>query len=218
MSDLSRIPRKMLRYVALCLCAAAIMLAACSCAYKETPQENTERMDFLAMSTEELSKYIELGEYKELTVSVSEGESRGMAVWRAVESGSSVKQYPVAHVYYYKGQLETQYGYYAEQAGISYEEMLEEMGETEASILEQAKAMTKSDLVYAAIVKAESIEVGDGERQALFERYVEKYVSDYGYGNDYVRENMADEIYGSMLYDKTTEFLLVNNTVGDAEE
>jgi hypothetical protein len=176
------------------------------------------RIDIGATDREDAKKYVELGEYVSLAVSPGEGESRGAAIWREVESRASIKQYPVAHVYYYKGQLEAQYGYYAEQAGISYEEMLAEMGETESSILAQAKSMTKSDLVYAAIVKAESIEVSESEKQELFERYVEKYVSEYGYGKDHVRENMTDEIYGSMLYDKTTEFLLINNTVGEEEQ
>ena len=82
-------------------------------------------------------------------------------------------------------------------------------------ILEEAKALTKSDLVYSVIVKLEGIRVTEDEKERLFDRYVDKYVSVYGYSADYVKKNLSSEIYSSMLYDKTTEFLLTNNNVKD---
>ena len=81
------------------------------------------------------------------------------------------------------------------------------------AILEEAKALTKSDLVYSAIVKLENISISESEKERLFDKYVEKYVSVYGYNAEYVKKNMADEIYDSMLYDKTTEFLIKNNNL-----
>ena len=51
----------------------------------------------------------------------------------------------------------------------------------------------------------------DEEKEVHFDRYVDKYVSDWGYDRDYVAKNLADLVYDSMLYDKTTEYLIVNN-------
>ena len=114
-------------------------------------------------------------------------------------------------MYYYVGQLKAQYEYYAKSAGISYDEILSELGVTDGEILREAKALTKRDVICAIIQKSEDITLSDDEKQTHFARYVEKYVFEYGYSEDYVHANMADEIYSSMLYDKTTEFLILNN-------
>lgn len=216
MWDFKRIPRKMLRYAAICLCLSLTILSLVSCSYEEQDKEHGS-MELLELEEAEFEKYIELGQYKGLTVKVGAEESRSEAVWRAIMEVSEVEEYPVSHVYYYKDQITAEYKYFAEQAGVSYEEMLAELGETEGNILEEAKTLTKSDLVYAAVVRTEGIEITAEEKQTLFDRYVEKYVSEYGYEDEYVRAEMADEIYGSMLYDKTTEFLILNNSFEETE-
>lgn len=205
----------MLRYAAICLCISLTVVFFASCSYGEENKEHGS-IELLELESEELEKYITLGQYKGLYVELGADEARGEAVWRAVEELSRIGDYPVSHVYYYRDQIVAEYKFYAEQAGVSYEEMLERLGESEASILEEAKKLTKSDLVYAAIVKNEGIAVTDEEKQTLFDRYVEKYVSEYGYEDEYVRAELTDEIYGSMLYDKTTEFLIVSNSFAEA--
>ena len=64
---------------------------------------------------------------------------------------------------------------------------------------------------YAALVKAEGISLSDDEKKNNFDRYVEKFVNDYGYGEEYVRENMSEQIYQTMLFDKTLERLITLN-------
>ena len=181
-----------------------------SCAYTGGRSEPPEKTDILALELSALEEYIEIGEYKEIKITLGERD-RGEAVWDAVIKASNIKGYPEKQVYYYMDQLRGQYRYYAEQAGVSYEQMLEKLGIDEGDILREAKELTKGDIIYAIVVKKENISLSDDEKQTLFSKYVDKYVSEYGYTKEYVEQNMADEIYGSMLYDKTTEFLIVNN-------
>ncbi len=212
MSDLKRFGRRIYIYTAVLLCLAFFLLSLCSCVYGGTGGEQGEKIDFLSTELDVISKYIAVGQYKGLEIT-AEDNPKDAAVWDAVESNCSVKEYPFAQVYYYRDQLEAQYKYYAEQADMSYEDMCAQLGVDSGSIIEEAKALTKSDLVYSAIVKLEGITVTDEEKERLFQKYVENYVSVYGYTEEYVRAEMAEEIYASMLYDKTTEFLLKNNTV-----
>lgn len=193
--------------VAVLLALLLLASSLVSCSY--TPQG--ERLDFNAMTAEELAEYIEIGQYKGMEISLA-GRSKGDAVWAAVADGAKVKGYPEGHFYYYKEQLEAQYKYYAEEAGVSYGDMLAELGENEESIIKKAKEMTKRDILYSTVVKLEGISLSEQEKQTHFARYVAKYVSEYGYTEEYVTENMTELIYDSMLYDKTTEFLIINNT------
>ena len=96
---------------------------------------------------------------------------------------------------------------------MTYEDILKELGESEATILERSKSMTKKDILVAQIAKLENIYITDDEKTLYFDKYVAKYVSEYGYDADYVTENMAKEIHSSMLYDKITEFLILNNNI-----
>ena len=212
MSDLKRFGEGMWKYTAVLLCFAICLLAFCSCGYGNSSGEQGEKIDFLQTELDIIQKYIEIGQYKGLEIS-ADGNARDEALWNAVEDNCKVKEYPISQVYYYRDQLEAQYKYYAEQAGMYYEDMCAELGVDSGSIFEEAKALTKKDLVYSAIVKLEGISLSPEEKEGLFDKYVEKYVSVYGYNAEYVRENMAEEIYSSMLYDKTTEFLLKNNNV-----
>lgn len=194
------------------LAAALVLLALLSlfsCNKEEKP-ESVEPLDIALMSEGELEGYITLGEYKGMTLTLG-NSSKGEAVWAAVRKNAMLKAYPEQQVEYYISQIEAQYAYYAEKAGVSYEEMLREVGATEQSIRTEAEQMTLGDLVYHALLRAEGIALSEEEKSRLFDRYVDKYVEDYGYSRDYVLENMADEIYSSMLYDKATEFLITNN-------
>ena len=200
----------------------AILLSFAACSWKDAMTVDGEKVDFNAMTTEELSEYMEIGQYKGMTVALQNGQKRGDAVWNAVVANATFKHYPETHVYYYIEQIEDQYRYYAEEAGMSYDELLKALNVTDADIIAEAKEMTKKDILYAIVQKNEGITLTEEEKQKHFQRYVEMYVSDgeggygytaeKGYGEEYVKANMADQIYESMLYDKTTEFLIINNT------
>ena len=193
----------------LALLIACSLLTACS--LKSNIEVEGKQQDFAAMSLDELEEYVTVGEYKNVSIALN-GKTKQDAVWDAVLKNANVNEYPQEHVYYYIDQLEGQYRYYASQAGVSYKEILEQLGESDATILQDAKAMAKKDVVYAIIVKKEAISLSDGEKQAYFDKYVDKYVETYGYGKEHVKANMSELIYDSMLYDKTTEFLILNNT------
>ena len=182
-----------------------------SCSINTNLEVKGSKQDFEAMSLDKLEGYVSIGEYKNMSVSLG-SKSKGEAVWSAILENAHVEEYPQEHVYYYMEQLEDQYSYYAEQAGVSYKEILAQLGKSEATILQDAKAMTKKDIVYAIILKREGITLTDSEKQTHKDRYIDKYVKDYGYSEAYVEANMIELIYDSMLYDKTTEFLILNNT------
>ena len=162
------------------------------------------------MSDDELKSYAELGEYKLMTLKQGSG-SKGEAAWAAVKKNATVRDYPEQQVSYYVSQIKAQYAYYAEEAGISYKEMLREVGATDESIRSEAESMAIDDVIYELVRRDADITLREDEKSKFFEKYVEKYVEDYGYSREYVVENMTDEIYDSMLYDKTTEFLIAYN-------
>ena len=189
---------------------ALIMLISMFSCKKDGENESVEPVDFAAMSDDELKSYAELGEYKLMTL--KQGSSpKGEVVWAAVKKNATVRDYPEQQVSYYVSQIKAQYAYYAEEAGISYKEMLREVGATDESIRSEAESMAADDVIYELVRRDADITLREDEKSKFFEKYVEKYVEDYGYSREYVVENMTDEIYDSMLYDKTTEFLIAYN-------
>ena len=189
---------------------ALIMLISMFSCKKDGENESVEPVDFAAMSDDELKSYAELGEYKLMTL--KQGSSpKGEVVWAAVKKNATVRDYPEQQVSYYVSQIKAQYAYYAEEAGISYKEMLREVGATDESIRFEAESMATDDVIYELVRRDADITLREDEKSKFFEKYVGKYVEDYGYSREYVVENMTDEIYDSMLYDKTTEFLITNN-------
>ena len=189
---------------------ALIMLISMFSCKKNGENESVEPVDFAAMSDDELKSYAELGEYKLMTLKQG-SSSKGEVVWTAVKKNATVKDYPEQQVSYYVSQIKAQYAYYAEEAGISYKEMLREVGATDESIRSEAESMAADDVIYELVRRDADITLREDEKSKFFEKYVEKYVEDYGYSREYVVENMTDEIYDSMLYDKTTEFLIAYN-------
>lgn len=189
---------------------ALIMLISMFSCKKDGENESVEPVDFAAMSDDELKSYAELGEYKLMTLKQG-SSSKGEVVWAAVKENATVRDYPEQQVSYYVSQIKAQYAYYAEEAGISYKEMLREVGATDESIRSEAESMAADDVIYELVRRDADITLREDEKSKFFEKYVEKYVEDYGYSREYVIENMTDEIYDSMLYDKTTEFLIAYN-------
>lgn len=198
------------RTAALLLC---LVLALFTFSCKGGKEEQTaDPMDLQAMSTQELGRYAALGKYTGIKIKAID-QSKGEAVWRAVRNRANVAEYPEQQVNYYISQIEAQYKYYADQADMTYEEMLQEVGATEESIRAEAQEMAIDDVIYELVRRAENITLGEEEKESLFDKYVDKYVEDYGYTKSYVKKNMSELIYESMLYDKTTEFLIKNNEI-----
>ena len=72
------------------------------------------------ISSLELSEYIELGEYRGLTVSYDSSKlSKGDAAFLAVLENSTVKAYPEGQVEYYVAQARASYEYLAKRDGVS---------------------------------------------------------------------------------------------------
>ena len=189
---------------------ALIMIISMFSCKKNGEKESVEPVDFAAMSDDELKSYAELGEYKLMTLKQG-SNPKGEVVWAAVKKNATVRDYPEQQVSYYVSQIKAQYAYYAEEAGISYKEMLREVGATDESIRSEAESMATDDVIYELVRRDAKITLRSDEKSKFFEKYVEKFVADYGYSREYVKENMQDEIYESMLHDKATEFLITNN-------
>lgn len=163
------------------------------------------------MTLEELEECVTVGEYKNVEISL-DGKTRAEAVLLYIDKNSSVKRYPEGEVKYYVEQLKQQYRYYAEQAGVKYEALLDELGEDNVTMTAEAKRLVKNDLIFEFIRKKEGITLSEDEKNAFFDKYVKKYAESYKYSEDYVREELSELVYDSMLYDKTVEFLIISNT------
>ena len=168
-----------------------------------------EPMDFFEI---DISEYITLGEHSGMVIAPSEGQSNGDAVWAKVVENSEIKKYPEHQVSYYFEQSRAKYEYLAREGNDTYENILAGLGVSEEDMWNEARALTRDDLVFAALVKAENISLSDADKKNNFEKYVKKFVLDYGYGEEYVRENMSEQIYETMLFDKTLEKLITLNT------
>lgn len=198
-------------YVKIAVLTLCLLLSLFVFSCKESEDENAQRLEFSALSDEELDACATLGEYKGLEIKL-DGRTKGEAVWSAVRSRAVLGEIPQQQIDYYLAQERGRYSYYAENAGMSYDEMLKELGVTESDIMKTAIEMTTDDIIFELVRRAEKIELTEKEKQEHFDKYVAKYVADYGYTEDYVKQNMADIVYSSMLYDKTTEYLITNNT------
>ena len=178
----------------------------CSCKKDNEPSAPT-------YSAAEINEYVRLGEYKNITVGAENNESApNVALWNKIVSNAEVLKYPEPAVEYYKVQAEHRYEYLAKEGSMSYDELLASLGVTEADILDEARDYVKSDLVRLAIIEAEGLHLTDDEKTRLFDKYADKFAELYGYSAEYVRKNLADEIYDAMQYDKMMEFLMLNNT------
>lgn len=197
-----------------------LLLCLLTCCGKDSDKDKadntdeTEMYEQMSFTEDNIVKYVSLSEYKELKISLSEGQSKGDAVMERVVSDSLVKEYPSEQVNYYLSQERAKYRYLAQREGKSYEELLSLIGVTEEGMLKEAEELTKRDLVFYALVFAEKIEISDSEKTVNFDKYVKKYVDDYGYTESYVRENLSEQIFESMLYDKTIERLIGLNSFG----
>ena len=197
--------------ILLCVLTCSV-LVSCKNEAEEQSDNGAEKMNIRAMGDDELCSYVTLGEYKGLSIELG-ARAKDTAVWDEIAERAQVKTLPEQQVNYYFAQAKAQYEYYAQTADISYEEMLAELGTNEEKMLSDAQELALGDILFELVRRAEGIELTDSEKLEYFERYAEKYVEDYGYNAEYVKENLEDMIYDSMLYDKVTEFLISNNEI-----
>lgn len=189
------------------LLAFVFALSSASCAKKE-------RIKVSELPLETLEESLSVGVYKGLVIELN-GKSKADAIVERIMADSDVKQYPEGATDYYAEQIKKQYKYYADEAGMTYEQMLNELGETDVTITQEAQGLVKKDMLFALIQAREEISISDGEKSLYFERYVSAYAERYGYTEEYVKTELPDLVYASMLYDKTVEFLIVNNTFSE---
>lgn len=158
------------------------------------------------------SDYVSNIKYKELNIILENGEiSEEEALWNEILSKAQIISYPEDKVDYYFNQTKGYYMYLVNNDEEDYKLLLKNRGTDEQKMREEARALVKKDIVYYYIVDCEGIAVTEAEKSELFEKYVDKYSTDYHYDRDYIKANMTNEIYASMLYDKTMEYLKQNN-------
>lgn len=183
------------------LAVLALTLCLGSCAKDEKTEESGEWVEY---DLARLDEYVTLDSYTGLTVTRSANdEAKGEAVWRTIVERAQIKTYPQEQLDYYAAQERAKYRYLEQDV-------------SEESILTEAKRLVREDLVFRYVVADTGMTLTEREKDELYDRYVEKYVADYGYSAEYVRENMRDLVLDSMLYDKTVEYLILNNTFADS--
>jgi trigger factor len=131
-------------------------------------------------------------------------------LWSAVFENTTFHQVPTEQVSYYHAQLKAQYESYAASYGMSYETILSLYGLTDESLKTQAEQYAKQDLVFYAIVKAESISVTEEEYTAGLADYaassgVSSAEMEAYYGKDYIME--------SLLWDEMMDVLYANANI-----
>lgn len=198
--------KKLLKIATLVL-SVACMLSATGCREK---QENTPS-ETLSYEGVVIADCVRLGAYEGLTVTPGDTD-KGAAVWAAVREGSEIVHYPEDAVAYYVEQAEARCRYYAKEHGVSEEEAMIALETSREQIEADAKRLVADDLVVRAVIADAGISLTEDEKARLFDRYVDKYVANFGYDREYVKENLSDLVYESMLYDKTTEYLILHNT------
>lgn len=176
----------------------------------ETQDPVTDAATSADYSELNLDKYIKLGSYKELVIDAI-GSSEDVELFNAIVSRCEILEYPAGPLSYYIAQSKEKYELYAEKGNMTYEELMKALDIDDEDLEREAKVLVKKDLVTLAIVKAEGLGLTDTEKTDLFDKYAELYVDLYGYTEEYIRENLTEEIYASMQYDKMMEYLIKLN-------
>ncbi len=207
--------KRFFRASALILACLFLLSAFVGCKDGEE-SDGTEAQSYLGMpeyDAENIESYVKPFEYVGLTVNVGEGETKQQKLWETLVASAEIVAYPEAQVEYYAEQERAKYRYYAKRDGIEYAELLSELGVTEESIYDTARAYVKDDLVLEYIARDAEIELTDEEKREHTDKYAEKLATLYGNDKEYIKTNMTEQIYDAMRSDKIMEFLLLNNTV-----
>ena len=198
------------------LCVLAALMLALAGLLAVVGCQKQEKVTALSYENVSIAECVRLGAYENLTVTVdAENADKGAAVWAAVRGGSEILCYPEEAVAYYVSQAEARCRYYAEEHGVSEEEAMAALGTSRAEIEAEAKELVANDLCVLAVQADAGIVLTEDEKTRLLDKYAEKYASNFGYDREYVKKNLADLVYESMLYDKTTEYLILHNTFVD---
>ncbi len=207
-------------FLALILALTLTLMTGCDKIFPQNgDQFSTEPYPAPDYASLELSEYIKLGEYKGMTVNtIYFSVTDDIVLWNTVVDNAEVIKYPEDALFYYEDQTARRYLHYAEEGGMTYDELLASLDMTQDDVDDEAKRLVKKDLVELAIIKAEKIELTEKEKETHFEKYVSLYINSYGYSEEYVRAELTDEIYGTMLHDKMMEYLMINNTLVSTEE
>jgi len=206
---------KIIRYGAVALVCLSVLSIYTACD-KNTTAPDIESENYFGLpeyDAEKMDDYIKPFEYTGLTVYAQGMETRQEALWRTLSDSVEVLSYPQEQVEYYAAQERAKYRYYADRDGIEYEKLLEGLGVTEEGIYGRARELVKDDLVFEYIVLNADIRLSEEEKLTHLDRYAEKLTEVYGYDKEYIKSNMIEQVYDAMLYDKTMEYLLLNNTV-----
>ncbi len=183
------------------------------CKDKDEIDDDPKYTELPPYDASKLSEYIDPFEYTGLTVERSGNATDSEAVWSTIVKSVNIKSYPEAQVEYYVEQERLKYKYFASKDKVDYNAFLESLGVTEETILADSKEMVKKDLALLYIVKDAELDLTEKEKSDLFDKYANKFVEIYGYDKEYISTNMKDQIYDSMLFDKATEYLILNNTI-----
>lgn len=202
--------RKIMKRVLILLIAFLLLTSLFSC--EQGDNDNVSIADMPEVEATYLEDAVRLPEYKELTVTQKAGEGRGDAIWRVVLEGSEIIEYPDSFLSYYKSQTTSKYKHMAKEAAMTYAELIDALELTEADVENEARGLAKAELVAMAIIAEEGITLTDDEKARLFDKYVEKIAAELGKEISYVKENLANEVYDTMLRDKMIEFLITQNT------
>ena len=226
MRDNRKIKRIFTSAVALLLVLCALLCIA-SCNGNDKGSETSDNINSDTAESEtqlsyddvDVNKYVKSVTYKDLKLNRDENQtvSDEELVWEAILNTAEMYSYPEDKVEYFFNQMKRSYMYLVNYNEEDYELLLKNRSTTEEDMRAEARKMVKKDLVYHYIVQKENIVVSDEEKAQLFDKYVDKYVGDYGYNKDYVEANMTSLIYESMLYDKTMEFLFISNGIEVAD-
>lgn len=202
--------------MAILLCCAVLFSSCERLEEHNEPAATTADLEPVDMASLELSEYVTLGEYTGMTVEYFEEEDKDDLLWSRVLANATLIKYPDQQVDYYFNQRKSQYIHMAEKLDSTYEETLTRFGQSEEKFLDEARELAFGDLVLYSIIKAEKIELTDEDKSNNFDKYITKY-TDIGYTEEYIRQNLKEQIYDTMLYDKTMEKLILLNELVKVE-
>ncbi len=204
--------------VGMCVALLAGSLLCVSC--KSNGREDSEDTAWREPEMTEINydgidagSYIANIEYKGLNIALDGSEnSRVDTLWRQIYDNTEIYEYPAEKVDYYFNQTKKAYMSSVGYNQGDYELLLKNRNTDEQKMRNEACDMVLHDLVYKYIVDAEGISLTDEDKAENFDKYVTKYCEEFKKSREYVVAEMSEYIYESMLYDKTVEFLLLNNS------
>lgn len=191
------------------LCALLAMGLLLSLGLAACGREPAEVADTAPVyDSERISDYLSPLRFSGRVIPLEEGQAKDLAILSLLLSEVEVLLYPDEAMAYYERQIRAHDRYLAKEQGRDYEEYAAAEGRGDAFVAEEAKRMVRTDLLLVYVAEEAGLWLTDGEKAEHYEKYAEKYAKDYGYGRDYVDEHMRDEVYDSMQYDKTMEYLI----------